>query len=78
MAGTSEKSVSVGAVWAKTSKKNTPYLSLSVNVTELLKSLGYEAPEGLEKVKLVGFQNGKKSEDKQPDYYVHYFFPETT
>lgn len=69
--------VRVGAIWEKTAKSGKPYLSLSINVAELLKSLGFEAPEGLDKVNLSAFKNDKKSSENQPDYSISYFIPTT-
>lgn len=65
--------VSVGAMWKKTSAKGMEYLGVSINMPELLKSLGYECPDGLEKVNLSAFVNTKKAEEKQPDYRLMYF-----
>ena len=68
------KPVYVGSIWNKTSKNTgNEYLSVSLNVAELLKSLGFEPPEGVEKVNLSAFKNTKKVEEKQPDYRLTYF-----
>ena len=77
-----DKSVRVGAVWSKTAKSGKPYLSISISLAELLKTLGYESPEGLDKegldkVSLSAFENTKKTADNQPDYNINYFIPTT-
>lgn len=67
--------VRVGAMWFKTSKKGDNYLSLSLDLAELFKSLGYEPPEdeALKKVNLSAFQVKEKKNEKSPDYSVLYF-----
>jgi uncharacterized protein (DUF736 family) len=67
------KPVSVGGIWIKTSKKGDEYLSLSVDLKELLTALGFEPPEGIEKVNLAAFPNMKRTADNQPNYRISYF-----
>ena len=72
MAKQNENSIQAGAAWVKTSKNGNEYLSVSLDLPELLKALGVD-PEGLEKVSLMMFPNTKKSADNQPDYRLTYF-----
>jgi hypothetical protein len=66
--------VRVAGVWRKESKNGNEYLKVSLNLGELMKSLGYDAG-GLESVWLVGFPT-KNKKDKQPDYSLYYSLEE--
>jgi uncharacterized protein (DUF736 family) len=71
---TNSKSVRVGAIWNKVSKNDNPYLSINIDVAELLKCLGYEPPAEKMSIQLAAFQNNKKEPGgSSPDYGINFF-----
>ncbi len=58
----------VGGIWKGTTKTESTYLSISLDRNELIRLL--EASSEGDRIKLVAFENGNKSEDRHPDFRV--------
>jgi len=65
------KNVYCGGIWQKKTRGGQDYLSLSLDLTKLLKSLGFNFEEEL-KVNLAGFKNDRKKSDNSPDFSISY------
>lgn len=69
-----DKGSFVGGAWVKSGKRGD-YLSISVNLKELLEQLGVQIEEKEFKVNLFAFVNEKKKSENSPDYTLMYFEP---
>lgn len=74
-----KKSIKIGAGWTKESKSGNAYVSFSLDIEaieETIRSLVAQKAD-LKKINVSMFENTKKKEDRQPDYFLM-FFPRTT
>jgi len=69
---TDDKRQEVGAIWTRTTKSNSEFLSIKLNITkELLKQLS-ETTEEIVSVNLVAFPNRyKDGNDTRPDFRIY-------
>lgn len=70
-----KKSIKIGAGWTKESKSGNAYVSFSLDVKaieEAIKTL-VASQTPLEKINVSMFENTKKKEDRQPDYFLMFF-----
>jgi uncharacterized protein (DUF736 family) len=58
--------VEIGAGWTKESKKGNPYISVSIDMDKLNKTLKMDQT----KVNAVMMENKYKEKDTQPDYKI--------
>jgi uncharacterized protein (DUF736 family) len=67
-----KKEKEIGAIWSRTTKSNSKFLSIKLNITkEQLKQLA-ETTEDVVSVNLVAFPNRYKEEsDNRPDFRIY-------
>lgn len=64
----------VGGAWVKEGKKGQ-YISISLDLKELLGQLGVEVDQEEFKANIFAFVNEKKKSENSPDYTLMYFEP---
>lgn len=66
--GSQSNKKNVGGIWKGTTKTESTYLSISLDRNELIRLI--ETSSEGDRIKLVAFENGNKSEERHPDFRI--------